>query len=145
MRVRLLREGAQDYLTKPFSVQELGARVGNLVAHKPAEQATRRAEAKYRGIISTSADAIISIDEQHRITEWNRGAEQMFGVLAGPRRSGRRSRASCRSGTARRTASTSRSIIAGPAHSRGWTTGRAAGCARPARSSRSARRSRLDA
>jgi PAS domain S-box-containing protein len=79
VRVRLLREGAQDYLTKPFSVEELRARVGNLVAHKLAEQATRRAETKYRGIISTAADAIISTDEQYRITEWNRAAEQMFG------------------------------------------------------------------
>ncbi|HEY9604472.1 MAG TPA: ATP-binding protein [Allocoleopsis sp.] len=34
LRVQLLREGAQDYLTKPFSVEELRARVGNLIAIK---------------------------------------------------------------------------------------------------------------
>ncbi len=34
LRARMLREGAQDYLTKPFAVEELRARVGNLVAMK---------------------------------------------------------------------------------------------------------------
>lgn len=34
LRVRLLRQGAQDYLMKPFSVEELQARVGNLIAIK---------------------------------------------------------------------------------------------------------------
>lgn len=34
LRVQLLREGAQDYLMKPFSVEELQARVGNLIAIK---------------------------------------------------------------------------------------------------------------
>jgi signal transduction histidine kinase len=32
LRVRLLREGANDYVMKPFAVEELRARVGNLVA-----------------------------------------------------------------------------------------------------------------
>jgi signal transduction histidine kinase len=34
LRVQLLRQGAQDYLMKPFSVEELQARVGNLIAIK---------------------------------------------------------------------------------------------------------------
>ncbi|HWQ34624.1 MAG TPA: ATP-binding protein [Blastocatellia bacterium] len=38
LRARLLREGAQDYVMKPFSVEELHARVGNLVTMKRARE-----------------------------------------------------------------------------------------------------------
>ena len=79
IRVHLLREGAQDYLTKPFSVEELRARVANLVARKRAEELVRQAEAKYRGIISIAADAVISIDEEQRIVDYNEGASEVFG------------------------------------------------------------------
>ncbi|WP_202924919.1 ATP-binding protein [Myxacorys almedinensis] len=34
LRVQLLRQGAQDYLMKPFSAEELQARVGNLISVK---------------------------------------------------------------------------------------------------------------
>jgi light-regulated signal transduction histidine kinase (bacteriophytochrome) len=38
LRVQLLREGAQDYLLKPFVPEELRARVNNLIALKQAQE-----------------------------------------------------------------------------------------------------------
>jgi signal transduction histidine kinase/CheY-like chemotaxis protein len=38
LRVRLLREGAQDWLGKPFSTEELDARIENLLARKRADE-----------------------------------------------------------------------------------------------------------
>src|SRR5262249_28455904 len=42
LRVRLLREGAVDYLTKPFFAEELRARVRNLVSMKRAREILQR-------------------------------------------------------------------------------------------------------
>jgi PAS domain S-box-containing protein len=46
------------------------------------EEALRLSEAKFSGIYSVAADAIISIDEAHRITMFNDGAESIFGYTA---------------------------------------------------------------
>jgi PAS domain S-box-containing protein len=42
-------------------------------------EALRRSESQYAGILQTAADAIVSVDEQQRITFFNRAAEQAFG------------------------------------------------------------------
>jgi signal transduction histidine kinase len=42
LRIRLLREGANDYVTKPFSVEELRARVRNLISIKLTDEQNRR-------------------------------------------------------------------------------------------------------
>jgi signal transduction histidine kinase len=46
LKVRLLREGASDYVMKPFSVEELRARVGNLVSVKLTDERNRRLNAE---------------------------------------------------------------------------------------------------
>jgi PAS domain S-box-containing protein len=49
------------------------------VALNRAEQALRLSEARSSGILSISADALISVDEDGRITMFNEGAEKIFG------------------------------------------------------------------
>ena len=51
----------------------------DVTARKNAEAALRIAEAKSSGILSMSADAIISIDTDRRITMFNEAAQRMFG------------------------------------------------------------------
>jgi PAS domain S-box-containing protein len=51
----------------------------DITEKKRAEEALRLSEAKFSGIVSISADAIISIDGDQRITIFNDGAEKIFG------------------------------------------------------------------
>jgi len=46
LRVRTLQEGADDYLMKPFGVEELRARVGNALANYQEAEALRSSEAQ---------------------------------------------------------------------------------------------------
>ena len=47
-----------------------------------ADEALRLSEAKFAGIVSLAAEAIVSVDEEQRITLFNHSAEQMFGYAA---------------------------------------------------------------
>ncbi len=50
-----------------------------ITQRKFAEEALRRSEEKYRELINTSNDGIISIDSQMRFRLWNQGAEKLLG------------------------------------------------------------------
>ncbi len=57
--------------------------VEDITERKHAEHELRLSEAKFSGIVSIAADAIISVDPQQRITVFNEGAEKIFGYRAG--------------------------------------------------------------
>ena len=65
------------------------AQIEDITARRRLEDEVRLSEAKSSGIISISADAIISVDAGQRITLFNEGAERIFGyakeeVIGGP-------------------------------------------------------------
>jgi len=75
MRVRLLQEGVQDYLSKPFSVEELLARVGGLVSgHRRARAELHR----YEQIVATSGDMLAFIDTERRFQVVNPAYAGLF-------------------------------------------------------------------
>jgi PAS domain S-box-containing protein len=76
-----------DFSLKPVlgaggAVVLLIAEARDVTETKWAERAVRVSEAKFAGIIAISSDAVISIDENHTITLFNRGAEAIFGYTA---------------------------------------------------------------
>ncbi len=78
-----LQAGADDYLIKPFSAQQLLARVGAHIRlarlREEAESAIRQKEARLAQILEAVPEGILEVDLEGRILLVNEAAETMFG------------------------------------------------------------------
>lgn len=55
---------------------------GEAIMHARAEQALRTSEARLRQLIASTLDAVITVDRTMQVIEWNRQAEEAFGLSA---------------------------------------------------------------
>lgn len=60
-------------------VTTLGRQVGQYIERRRAEEAMRRSEAVKDAIVRTSLDALVGMDADGRVVEWNPAAEATFG------------------------------------------------------------------
>jgi two-component system cell cycle sensor histidine kinase/response regulator CckA len=80
MAVQAVRKGAQDYLVKGRSDGLLLVRaIRYAIERKQSEKAVRDSETHLRAIINTAFNAVIGMNAQGMITDWNPQAEVSFG------------------------------------------------------------------
>ncbi|HEX6292219.1 MAG TPA: PAS domain S-box protein [Herpetosiphonaceae bacterium] len=63
-------------------VSTVAAHLGSVIRRKHAEDALRRSEARYRAVVDTASDAIITMAADGVIQSFNHGAERAFGYRA---------------------------------------------------------------
>ncbi|NIP41802.1 MAG: PAS domain S-box protein [candidate division Zixibacteria bacterium] len=71
-------ELGDDLITKPFETREVLARVERQVTVSKVRMALRESEAKFRSVMESAIDAIISGDVSGNIRAWNSAATALF-------------------------------------------------------------------
>ncbi|HSO23893.1 MAG TPA: PAS domain S-box protein [Chondromyces sp.] len=72
-------EAGDDLILKPFDAREVLARIERQVTVSKVRMALRESEAKFRSVMESAIDAIISGDAEGRIRSWNSAATALFG------------------------------------------------------------------
>ncbi|WP_353828791.1 PAS domain S-box protein [Agromyces sp. SYSU T0242] len=77
-RIRGLEVG-DDLIGRPFDPREVLARIERQVTVSKVRMALRESEAKFRSVMESAIDAIISADSEGIIRSWNSAATALFG------------------------------------------------------------------
>lgn len=80
-----LSAGANDYLAKPYADEELQARVQALLRGRQLLERTEQAEALSFKLLELAPDALIALDDEHRITLANQAARDALRSRGEPR------------------------------------------------------------
>ncbi len=72
-------ESGDDLVIKPYDTREVLARIERQVTVSKVRMALRESEAKFRSVMESAIDAIISGDAEGRIRSWNSAATALFG------------------------------------------------------------------
>jgi two-component system cell cycle sensor histidine kinase/response regulator CckA len=81
--IKALRAGVRDFVTKsPTYLDYLVDVVERVLSQVRTERQLDESQALLSGVVESTIDAIIALDENHRITLFNSAAEQMFGCAA---------------------------------------------------------------
>jgi PAS domain S-box-containing protein len=72
-------EAGDDLILKPYDAREVLARIERQVTVSKVRMALRESEAKFRSVMESAIDAIISGDADGRIRSWNSAATALFG------------------------------------------------------------------
>jgi len=72
-------ELGDDLITKPFEAREVLARVERQVTVSKVRMALRESETKFRSVMESAIDAIISADAAGVIRSWNNASAALFG------------------------------------------------------------------
>ena len=81
-KVRGFEVGAVDYVTKPFQLEELLARLRTHLTIQNLRVKLQESEDRLSRIFESAMDAIVAIDAQGRITLFNGAAERVFRLNA---------------------------------------------------------------
>lgn len=80
-KVTAFGAGGVDYVTKPFQIEELLARVRTHLALRTAQLRLQASEIRYRRLFETSRDGILLVDlERDRVTDVNASLIEMLGL-----------------------------------------------------------------
>jgi PAS domain S-box-containing protein len=72
-------EAGDDLILEPFDEREVLARIERQVTVSKVRMALRESEAKFRSVMESAIDAIISGDAEGNIRSWNSAATALFG------------------------------------------------------------------